>query len=267
MAITYKRCEDVWARRRGKDWKAVNRDCRLTMDGDDFIVTYNGWYKRLEDKSGIPLLRITRDNIVTVLSDGQVSGCKQQTTIPNRFTELLGRAVYRSVRDYKNREYITRIGGEPFFAGLQIDMKTNKLLNPKQDMSIVVDKAVVAEAVRRVKTLRKLTKGMARMGAFNDLVVHRLSWQTPPQPKFDSINMDEPTAEDARAVVIVGLHSVDTPNLSYWKDGTWTQRSSQEQAQVLLDSAVNKGLELLRRYIYDTTENAYVKVPAKQRGN
>lgn len=267
MAITYKRCEDAWARRRGKNWKAIQRDCRLTMDGDDFIVTYNGWYKRFEDKSGIPLLRITRDNIVTVLSDGQVSSCLYQTTVPNRFTELLGRAVYRSSRDYKNREHITRIGGEPFFAGLQIDMKTNKLLNPKQDMSIVVDKAVVSEAVRRIKTLRKLTKGMARMGAFEDLVTHRLKYQTPPQPKFEDINTDEPTGEDARAVVIAGLHSVDTPSLSYWKNGTWTQRSSQEQAQVLLDSAVNKGLELLRRYIYDTTENAYVKVPAKQRGN
>lgn len=267
MAITYKRCEEAWARRRGKTWKAVQRDCRLTMDGDNFVVAYHGWYAN----EGIPLLSITPDDIVTILSSGEIEEYKQQSTIPNRFTELLGIPVYRSARDFKNREYITRIGtwkkSEPFFAGLQIDMKTNNLLNPKQDMSIVVDKAVVAEAVRRVKTLRKLTKGMARMGAFNDLVVHRLSWQTPPQPKFDSINMDEPTAEDARAVVIVGLHSVETPNLSYWKDGTWTQRSPQEQAQVLLDSAVNKGLELLRKNMYDTTEGSYVKVPAKQRND
>jgi hypothetical protein len=97
------------------------------------------------------------------------------------------------------------------------------------------------------------------------LVAHRLKWQTPPQPKFEDINIDNPTGEDARAVAIVGLHSVDTPNLSYWKDGVWAQRSTQEQGKILLDNAVQKGLKLLRKHIYETTENAYVKVPAKQR--
>ena len=268
MAITYKRCEEAWTRRRGKTWKAVERDCRLTMDGDDFIVTYHGWYKKYESDSGIPLLRINRDDIVTVLNDGQVSYFKYQTTVPNRFSALLGRVVYRSAMHFKNREYITRIGGEPFFAGLQIDMKTNNLLNPKEDMRVVVDKGFATAVRQKSQTLRKLTMGMARMGAFDDLVSHRLKWQTPPQPKFEDINIDNPTGEDARAVVIVGLHSVNTPNLSYYNSNNqWTQRSTQEQGKVLLDNAVQTGLKLLRRHIYDTTENAYVKVPAKQRGD
>ena len=270
MAITYKRCEEAWTRRRGKTWKAVQRDCRLTMDGDDFIVTYNGWYKRYENDSGIPLLRINRDDIVTVLSDGQVNECKYQTTVPNRFSALLGINVGRSVRDFKNREYITRIGNwkenRPFFAGLQIDMKTKTQLNPKEDMRFVVEKTFVAKVSQKTQTLRKLTMGMARMGAFDDLVAHRLKWQTPPQPKFEDINIDNPTGEDARAVAIVGLHSVETPNLSYYDaNNQWTQRSTQEQSKILLDNAVQKGLKLLRKHIYETTENAYVKVPAKQR--
>jgi hypothetical protein len=195
-------------------------------------------------------------------------------TLPNRFTSMLGMNVFRSSGMFKNREHITRIipasnswrASEPFFMGLQIDMKTNQLLNPKEDLSVVVDKTAISEVSKKTRTLRKLTKGMARMGAFNDLTEHRRKWQTIPTPKFEDINLDEPTGDDARAIVVTGLHSCSLPPLSYYNEnGQWTQRSAEEQAKMLLDSAVDKGLELMRRYLYDTTEGSYVKVPVKQR--
>lgn len=276
MGITFKRCEELWARRRGKDWKAVQRDCRLTMDGDDFVVKYHGWYAKhntgVSQTEGLPLLRINRDDIVTILASGEIENWKYQTTLPNRFSSLLGTGtyVYRNSQ-LKTREHRTRIqfrgqGEYPFVAGLQIDMKERKILNPKEDLTVVVSKTAVSEASHKTQTLRKLTKGMARMGAFSDLTEHRRKWQTIPSPKFEDINLDEPTGDDARAIVVAGLHSVHMPPLSYWNDaGQWTQRSIEEQKKMLLDNAVDKGLELMRRYLYDTTEGSYVKVPAKQR--
>jgi len=167
MGITFKRCEELWARRRGKDWKAVERDCRMTKDGDDFVVKYHGWYAGrdtgVSQDEGLPLLRITPDDIVTILSSGEIKGWKQQTTIPNRFSRMLGMTVFRCSGTFKNREHSTRIhshrgnwkDNKPFFAGLQIDMKTNTLLNPKQDISVVVSKKHVAEASQKTRTLRK----------------------------------------------------------------------------------------------------------------
>lgn len=278
MGITYERCEKAWDRRRkGSNWKAVERDCKLTRDGDDFVVKYHGWYAGrgtgVSKTEGLPLLRINRDDIVTVLSSGEVQHWKQQTTLPNRFSSMLGMNVFRTAA-LRNREHITRIVPEkhnwgdhkPFFAGLQINMKTKQLVNPKEDVSIVVDKTAVKTVSDKTRTLRMLVRGMARMGAFKDLTEHRRSWQTTPSPKFENINLDEPTGDDARAIVIAGLHSVHMPPLSYYNTaGQWVQRSTEEQTKMLLDSAVSKGLELFRRYLYDTTEGSYVKVPAKQR--
>ena len=75
MGITFKRCEELWARRRGKDWKAVQRDCRITMDGDDFVITYHGWYDKKDGVAkGTPLLRINRDDI-----DADLPGSQSRT--------------------------------------------------------------------------------------------------------------------------------------------------------------------------------------------
>lgn len=281
MGINYKRCEDVWQRRRGKDWKAVERDCRMTKDGDDFVIKYHGWYAGrgtgVSVEEGLPLLRITPDDIVTVLSSGEIEGCKQQTTIPNRFSRMLEMNVFRSSGTYKNREHITRIhshrgnwkDNKPFFAGLQIDMKTNTLLNPKEDLTVVVAKSAIKDAVAKTRLIRKLTMGMARMGAFDDLVERRRHnrYMDLPDLAVDPINLDEPTGDDARRVIQLGLGQTEIPNFSYWggvDKSTWTTRTPQEQMQLLRDNAVQKGLSLLRAHMYKS-ENAYVKVPAKPR--
>lgn len=281
MGITYVRCEELWARRRGKDWKAVERDCRLTRDGADFIVKYHGWYAGrgtgFSQDEGLPLLRINPEDIVTILSSGEVELCKYQTTIPNRFSRMLGMSVFRSSGTFKNREHITRILGrrgnwadnKPFFAGLQIDMKTNKLLNPKEDLTVVVAKDALKEVVAKTRLIRKLMMGMARMGAFDDLVERRQQYRFMDLPDLasDPINLDDPTGDDARRVMQLGLGQTDVPNLSYYggsNGSTWTTRSTQEQLELLRDNAVQKGLELLRRHMYKL-ENAYVKVPVRQR--
>ena len=278
MGISYKRCEDVWQRRRGKDWKAVERDCRMTKDGDDFVVKYHGWYAGrdtgVSQDEGLPLLRITPDDIVTILSSGEIEGWKQQTTIPNRFSRMLEMNVFRSSDTYKNREYITRIDSrrgnwkdnKPFFAGLQIDMKTNTLLNPKEDLTVVVKKSAIKDAVAKTRLIRKLTMGMARLGAFDDLVQRRREYKNIDSPDLasDPINLDEPTGNDAIKVVQLGLNSTQVPSLSHWDGNTYKQRSPEEHLQLLRGNAVQKGLSLLRTHMYKL-ENAYVKVPARQK--
>lgn len=117
----------------------------------------------------------------------------------------------------------------------------------------------------QTKEIEALTKGMARMGAFDDLVKHRMKYKTPPQPKFSDINLDDLKSDDARMVVIAGLHNVPTPNMSYFKDGTWEQRTAEQQRKVLLDTAVEKGLDLFRKELRKNMEDGYVKMPAKPR--
>jgi hypothetical protein len=276
MAINYKRCEEIWQRRRGKNWKAVERDCRMTKDGDDFIVKYHGWYAGrdtgVSQQEGLPLLRITPDDIITILSSGEIKGWKQQTTIPNRFSRMLEMNVFRSSGAYKKREHITRIyskrgnwvDSKPFFVGLQIDIKTNTLLNPKEDLTVVIEKSAVKNAVAKTRLIRKLTMGMARLGAFDDLVARRHKYKEIPDFKNDSINLDEPTGDDAIKVMQLGLSATQIPHSSYWDGNTYVQRSSEEQMQILKDNAVQKGLSLLRTHMYKS-ENAYVKVPVRQK--
>lgn len=278
MGINYKRCEDVWQRRRGKDWKAVELDCRMTKDGDDFVIKYHGWYAGrdtgVSQQEGLPLLRITPDDIVTVLSSGEIEGWKQQTTIPNRFSSMLGMNVFRSSGTFKNREHITRIhshrgnwkDNKPFFAGLQIDMKTNTLLNPKEDLTVVVKKSAIKDAVAKTRLIRKLTMGMARLGAFDDLVERKRQYADGGRPDLESdpINLDEPTGDDAIKVIQLGLNSTNLPDSSYWNGNVYVKRSSEEQLQLLRNNAVQKGLSLLRLHMYKS-ENAYVKVPVRQR--
>lgn len=112
--------------------------------------------------------------------------------------------------------------------------------------------------------LIKLTKGMARMGAFDDLVRHRMKYKTLPQPKFSDINLDDLKGDDARAVVIAGLHGIhdsELPQLSGFQDGTWKMYTEKERHEVLLSGALVRGLDLFRQSKGDD----YVKVPAKPR--
>jgi hypothetical protein len=108
--------------------------------------------------------------------------------------------------------------------------------------------------------------GMARMGAFDEFVRLRLTWKALPTYELEAVNFLDPTGNDAQQVFIAGLSSVDIPNLSYYNEnGQWSQRTEAERIKILLDNAVQKGLELMRRYMYDTTEGAYVQMPVQQR--
>ena len=113
-------------------------------------------------------------------------------------------------------------------------------------MGLITNDKLILDNEKYVK-LVELTKGMARMGAFDDLVRHRMKHKTPPQPKFSDINLDDLKGDDARAVVIAGLHSVEIPNLSFYRDGTWSKRNAKEQHEELLFRAAMKGLVLFRK--------------------
>lgn len=278
--MTYKNCELLWAKRRGKDWKAVERDCRLTKDGDDFIIKYHGWYAGrgtgASVEEGLPLLRINPDDIATVLSSGEIEGCKQQITIPNRFTDILRMSVYRSAGTYKNREHCTRIGyngkSHPFFVGLMINLRTRELVNPKVDVNIVVDRTLVAKVSKDLTQLKKLVTACSRMGSFDDITNELIQrrWRTAEYTDMrdvGDINVDNPDFEDARSTYYHGLYAMRMPGTSIWTDGRgWKEIDPTQYKQMVTATAVKKGLELVRRYKYDTTENAYVKVPAKPRG-
>jgi hypothetical protein len=117
----------------------------------------------------------------------------------------------------------------------------------------------------KFEKLVNLTRGMARMGAFDDLVRHRLKHKTPPQPRFYRIDLDNLKGDDAREIVIAGLHSEDIPNLSFYRDGTWSKRTAEEQHEELLFRATVRGLVLFKKELRNNMGDGDVKVPAKPR--
>ena len=108
--------------------------------------------------------------------------------------------------------------------------------------------------------------GMARLGAFDDLIQLRNQYKKIDKPDLvsDPINFDEPTGDDAIKVIQLGLNSTEIPHSSYWNGNAYTLRSFEEQMQILKDNAVQKGLLLLRIQMYKS-ENAYVKAPVRQK--
>jgi hypothetical protein len=95
-----------------------------------------------------------------------------------------------------------------------------------------------------------------------------MKYKTLPQPKFSDINLDDLKGDDARAVVIAGLHGIqdrELPMLSHSQAGTWTMYTEEERHKELLNKAVERGLDLFGEELRNNKGDGDVKVPAKPR--
>lgn len=275
MALTYKRCLEFWAKRRGKDWKKVERDLVMRQQPDGvFHLTMKGWrYKPGEGytKGEWPFCSVTKDDILTVLLDHR---CDQ--TEASRLSSAIGCPVYLDATTYRNHEFTVRvhIGKQsmplPYTPGAQFKVYDEELkrepdyLNPPTDVKLVKDKDMSQQLKRELDTIRKLTIGMARMGSF-DSVEHSFlkggRWGVKSEINVENINYAEPTAEDAKALFALGVQSVEIGRYYYTGQG-YTQRSDEEMLLELRKRAAANGIKKLREHLYEQ-RNGFVKIPAK----
>jgi hypothetical protein len=130
------------------------------------------------------------------------------------------------------------------------------------DRKTVKSPEMKTQMSKELDTLRKVVIGMARMGAFDDVILNKINRQYHSQSvrSIDEVNIEDPTAEDALAVFVSGLRNADASHYS-WRSGTYNKISTEELTQSLRKKAVTNGLSHLREYLY-RTRNGYTQVPA-----
>lgn len=275
MPLTYKRCEELWARRRGKDWKKVERDLYLRQQPDGtFHLTMKGWrYKPGEGytKGEWPFCSVTKDDILTVLLDQR---CDQ--TEASRLSTAIGGPVYLDATTYRNYESSVRvhIHGKslplPYTPGAQFKVYEENLkrqpdyLNPPPDVKLVKDKDMSQQLKRELDTIRKLTHGMARMGSFDVIertFLEKGRWDIKPEISVENINYTEPTADDAKALFTLGVRITEISRYCHTGQG-YMKRSNEEMLIELRKRGAENGLKRLREHLYEQ-RNGFVKVPAK----
>lgn len=264
MIFTYQHCEQEFAKRRkGSNSKAVLRNCTLTKQGDDFIITMTEWRNQ---KSTLAIVR--PDNVITLMYDKRID-----MTVCNRLQAVCGlwvRLNKRRFGAYKQpvrvHKYNTWSDSMPYFVGMQIDVNSKPfVINPQPDVRTIVDRSAINLAKKEFEQIRKLSKVMLRMNAFDDLfsanVYARLDGTKFKGVKpLSQVNAQEPTMDDVMAVVAAGKDVAMVPD-SYVYDPNirqYTHRPVAEVRRRYLESCVENGLRLLRRQFYEAS-NAYVQ--------
>jgi len=274
MPATYKRLKEIFdKRRKGYTYKATNRDCRVTQDGDDFIVTYHGWYTRYNNNLGIPLVRVTPTNLLTTLTNTRrgESDEKYCVTLQNRMSLMLGRLVSSDKRNHGNYEHYVRMSDGtnyynanlPFHEGMQLQMDDDgKIIDIpviKDDIKMVINKEITQRVKADTAVLRKLVKGMARMGAFDVQIHARANGKVLALEEDVKIDPQNPTGSDAEHIFMRGLNSSYAPHSGY-VDGTWTSFPIEMRVLSLRDKAISNGLKWMRTELYTKEPSAYIKV-------
>ena len=278
MALTYKRCLELWDKRRGKDWKRVERDLKMRQQPDGvFHLTMNGYRHdgTKWTKGDWPFCTVDQNDIVTILLDHR---CNQTEAL--RVGAVIGCGVGLDASTHRNYESSVRVYcGQtwrdskplPYTPGSQFkvyeDEKSNPdYLNPPPDRKIVKDKQASLDIKREIETIRKLIKGMARMGSFEHIdrmLLESNRWQIKPIGRVEDVNVAEPTGRDAEILYTLGATST-TFDRQVWDvtSKTWQTYSDDTLLGMIRQRAASNGIERLREYLYEQRDG-FVKVPAK----
>jgi hypothetical protein len=256
--------------------KAILRDCVLTQDGDDFIVTHNlfrTWEKRGEVYHKVttpgPMARITPDNVVTLLYTEEVN-----MTTANRLGTLCGWSVGLNKRSYGNCEQHVRVYNAPnwqdsipYFAGMQINLTSGRVLNPKPDVRRTLKQSAITEMTRKLATLRKLSKVMLKLNAFEELADLALTGRSHERMHqcvditlipASELFTDAPTAETVEQIIVYGLRHCTRPDAHTYSNGKWERVPADEHKAKWLDRALTYSLRDIREHHYP--EEAYERI-------
>lgn len=273
--LTYQRAEELWAKKaKNKDFRRVETDLRLRkLDDGSYTIAHVGWHAdpsspRGWSKGEIPLATLSTDSVLTIELDERPC-----VTLCNRFTSMIGRTLYLDARHFKNYEHTARINmadfnsyapkdSIPFVKGLQfllIEGEKSKCLNPVADVKTVVKPEASKQLKTELDTLRKLTAGMTRMGAFDSIIHTKLRdrWSMK-APSPETINFLDPSADDAERVFRIGLVHSQIESYVY-RDGRYHQLDDDAKVALLRQRGLKNGLDKLRKHIYEQRDG-YTKV-------
>jgi hypothetical protein len=150
----------------------------------------------------------------------------------------------------------------PFSTGMQFRMDSDglptELITVAPDTKVLVKPEAIQQAKADTKIIRLLLRGMVRLGAFDQYVQERLNRQwyvdQPKRTPLSDINYKTPLGSDAEALFLLGLDKASTPDTSCYVNNNWVQRKPEERHAILVDNAIEHGMKMLRRHIYEITD-------------
>jgi hypothetical protein len=290
MGFNWQDYETFWKRKRkNADCKRLFRDCDLIKQDDgsfNLYWAYNIWERDPATGKGKnvrgerkPLAHITTDNVLTILFKQGVC----QTSM-NRLGKIIGMEVYSDTSHHRTSTHKVRVSGKswsgrkvmpwcppheswkkaniPFSTGMQFRMDANgdptELITVEEDIKLLVKNEAIQQAKADTKLIRVLIRGMARLGVFDQQIQDKLDrvWHHSARREINlaEVNYKAPLGSDAESVFLIGLEKSTGPDKSVYINGSWTKRSEEERRAMLIDNALENGMKLLRRYIYETTD-------------
>jgi hypothetical protein len=291
MGWNWQMYETQWKRKRkNSDNKRMFRDCDLIKQDDgsfNIYWAYNIWerdevtgkVKTVRGKRK-PLAHITQDNVLTITFD-QIP-C---LTSMKRLRYIIGLEVYGDSAHHKTSVHKTRVSATawcgrhqtpmpwspstdswraniPFSTGMQFRMDSNghptELLKVEEDIKVLVKPEAIQQAKADTKIIRLLLRGMVRLGAFDHHIDERIDrkWSVdqPKRTPLKDVNYKVPMGSDAEAIFLLGLDKANVPDRSTYVGNQWVQRKPEEVRAIFIDNALEHGMKLLRRHIYETTD-------------
>jgi hypothetical protein len=289
MGWNWQQYEEQWKRKRkNSDNKRMFRDCDLVKQDDgsfNIYWAYNVWERDEATGKGKtvrgerkPLAHITQDNVLTITF--QRIPC---LTSMKRLSHIIGMEVYGDSAHHKTSVHKTRVAGMsfggsrvmpwapstdywksniPFSTGMQFRMDANgdptELLKVEQDIKVLVKPEAVQQAKADTKIIRLLLRGMVRLGVFDQYVKERIDRRSyvdqPERIKIQDVNYKVPMGSDAEAVFLLGLDKANTPDRSTYVNDQWVQRTPEQLHTILVDNAIDHGMKMLRRHIYESND-------------
>jgi hypothetical protein len=133
-----------------------------------------------------------------------------------------------------------------------------ELITVEEDIKLLVKNEAIQQAKADTKLIRVLIRGMARLGVFDQQIQDKLDrvWHHSARREINlaEVNYKTPLGSDAESVFLIGLEKSTAPDKTTYVGGTWAKRSEEERRAMLIDNALENGMKLLRRYIYETTD-------------
>lgn len=278
-AVTYLWCKNLFATKlKSRGYKSIFKDCKLYDRGTHFEITHNKFkvwehsssgYKKITEE--VPLATITPDDVLTMTYDGDVD-----ITMCNRLTYLTGWPVGLNKRQYGNHRQHVRVyclstwhDSEPYFAGMKWNVKNGgaELLNKQPDLKLVVSNDHVQKVKKEYDQLRKLTRTMLRIGAFDDFAKQYMTqrWQIKlnDYKSLDQIDPNNPIGDDALAIIAFGAYNIQRPDMHYWDPKTrqYVKREPEQVMRVWLTKAMERGLKEMRHAFYKDND-AFIEIAA-----
>lgn len=285
MAHSFNYWQEFHAKRghhKAKDYRNAFRDVRVRITPEGATFHWKPSWRKEE----LLLATMTRDNKLTMQADLQDSFASK-ITLTDRISKLTGVPTAFDRRSHGRYESVVRFftstwGSDykrtpryawtdklnlPYHPGFTFQLdntgKVESIVHMNPDKRIRVNPDMAKKTKADTTKIRKLTRVMARMGAFDQLTQQRMEqrWNFAKPKSISDVNFTDPSGEDAEIVFANGL--VVTQPASGYEYNAVTQQydrvSPEQMRNKTRERAVENGMKMLREHIYQT-QNGYEAV-------